>query len=104
MGTEAILHWLVMVPTIRLATSTVYLPDADAPMEVGRCHNGNVGLFGQFQQIRITRYQGVCLAGYCQFEKYLVVFVTAYGCFASWQNSVYDLGKGQEIAKQLLLF
>jgi hypothetical protein len=73
-------------------------------MEVGRRHNGKAALFGQDQQILITRYQGICLAGNCQFEKYLVVFVMAYGCFASWQNSVYDLGKGQEIAKQLLLF
>ena len=68
-------------------------------MEVGRRHDGNGGLFGQYQQIRITRYQGICLAGYCQFEEYLVVFVTANWCLASWQNSVYDFGKGKEIAQ-----
>ena len=79
------------------------LLDANAPMEVGRRHNGNGGLLGQNQQILISCYPGISFAGNCQFDKYLVVFVAANGYFARWQNSVYDFGKGKEIAQQLFL-
>jgi hypothetical protein len=90
-----------MVSTTSFAASTVFLLDANAPMEVGRRHNGNGGLLGQNQQVLITCYQDISFAGNCQFEKYLVVFVAANGYFACWQNSVYDFGKGKEIAQQL---
>jgi hypothetical protein len=67
------------VSTISFAASTVFLLDANAPMEVGWCQNGNGGLLGQNQQILITCHQGISFAGNCQFEKYLVVFVAANG-------------------------
>jgi hypothetical protein len=50
------------------------LLDANAPMDVGRRHNGNGGLLGQNQQILISCYQGISFAakdrvgGGCDFD------------------------------------
>jgi hypothetical protein len=48
---------LAIVSTTSFAVSTVFLLDANAPMEVGRRHNGSGGLLGQNKLILSTCYQ-----------------------------------------------